>query len=128
LYWKEVKRLHRQEGFTLIELMIVILIIGILVGIAVPVFLAARGNAQEKTCRANMKTVVTQSNVYASSNNGTYPTGPATGAPQTDLASYLENANVTCPAGGTITWNWDSGQDGSPPNPSCDSHGEPTGG
>ena len=114
--------MHRQEGFTLIELMIVILIIGILVGIAVPVFLAARGNAQEKTCKANMKTVQTQSNVYASSNDGYYP------ADLDSLDGYLENTNVTCPGGGTITWNFDSGTGGSPPSPDCSDHGAPTGG
>jgi len=114
--------LHRQEGFTLIELMIVILIIGILVGIAVPVFLAARGNAQEKTCLANMKTVQTQSNVYASSFDGYYP------GDLDSLDGFLENTNVTCPSGGTITWNFSEGLGGSPPSPVCDEHGSPTGG
>ncbi len=112
--------MHRQEGFTLIELMIVILIIGILVGIAVPVFLAARSNAQEKTCKANMKTVQTQSNVYAASHDGTYPTAVG------QLSGYIENlTSVTaCPTpGGSITWNFSSV---APPSPSCSSHGKPS--
>ncbi len=64
--------MHRQEGFTLIELMIVILIIGILVGIAVPVFLAARSNAQAKSCQADQRNYETASDVFASE-TGSYP-------------------------------------------------------
>lgn len=111
--------MHRQEGFTLIELMIVILIIGILVGIAVPVFLAARGNAQEKTCKANMKTIKTQSNVYAASNDGTYP------SQLSDLSAFIENlANVTtCPGSGTVTYTFSTT---APPFASCSAHGLPS--
>ncbi|MBC7246356.1 MAG: prepilin-type N-terminal cleavage/methylation domain-containing protein [Actinobacteria bacterium] len=110
--------MHREGGFTLIELMIVILIIGILVGIAVPVFLAARGNAQEKTCKANMKTIKTQSNVYAASHNGTYPTALG------DLAPFIENlASIThCPDTGTISYSFSTSQ---PPFASCSEHGLP---
>lgn len=79
------------------------------------------GSATEDaiTCKANMKTVVTQSNVYASSHEGTYP------ANLDDLAGYLKSTHVTCPSGGTISWSFTAGQNGAPPDPSCSIHGRP---
>jgi type IV pilus assembly protein PilA len=49
--------LKKEKGFTLIELMVVILIIAILVAIAVPVFNIARTAAYRRTCQANLRTL-----------------------------------------------------------------------
>ena len=53
-----MKMFRKSEGFTLVELMVVVLIIGILVAIAVPVFLNASANAAAKSCQANQRTIV----------------------------------------------------------------------
>ncbi|MEW6188689.1 MAG: type II secretion system protein [Actinomycetota bacterium] len=49
--------IRKERGFTLIELMVVVLIIAILVAIAVPVFNVARESAQRRTCQANLRTI-----------------------------------------------------------------------
>lgn len=48
----------RNDGFTLVELMVVVLVIGILVAIATPVFNAARGDSETKTCLANQRMIL----------------------------------------------------------------------
>jgi type IV pilus assembly protein PilA len=50
---------RRDEGFTLIELMVVVLIIGILIAIAIPTFLGARKRAQDRAAQSNLRNTVT---------------------------------------------------------------------
>lgn len=52
-----MRKLMSKKGFTLVELMIVIVIMGILVAVAVPVYGAVTKNAQKKSCDANIRII-----------------------------------------------------------------------
>ena len=54
------KFMKSKKGFTLVELMIVVVIMAILVAVAVPIFSAVTKNAQKKTCAANIREIVSQ--------------------------------------------------------------------
>jgi len=70
----ERRRKGSEEGFTLIELMVVVLIIAILIAIAIPTFLGARQRAQDRAAQSNArngltaeKTIYTDAQAYTSS-------------------------------------------------------------
>jgi type IV pilus assembly protein PilA len=52
-------RRDREEGFTLIELMVVVLIIAILIAIAIPTFLGARNRAQDRAAQSSLRNALT---------------------------------------------------------------------
>jgi len=117
------RRIHRQEGFTLIELMIVILIIGILVGIAVPVFLAAQNNAKKKACLSNQRNFLSAADIYAADKEG-YPTAASSEWPANYYDGDLVSNAPSCPSGGTVTVTYGSDNE-TRPSTSCSSHGSP---
>lgn len=65
------KFLKSKKGFTLVELMIVVVIMAILVAVAVPIFSAVVENAQKKTCAANKREILSQLTNYCIGNSTT---------------------------------------------------------
>jgi type IV pilus assembly protein PilA len=96
----------RDRGFTLVELMVVVLVIGILVTIAVPVYADASAQAQSKGCLANQKTIDDAVALYIA--GGTGPTTSTQGelAPSGSgwyaflVPGWIKSA-PTCPLGQT---------------------------
>jgi prepilin-type N-terminal cleavage/methylation domain-containing protein len=64
--------LHKKSGFTLVEIMIVVLIIALLSAIAIPNILRARVNAHDAAAQAALKTIATAMETYLSTNSA-YP-------------------------------------------------------
>lgn len=91
----------RKRAFTLVEIMIVVLIIGILLAIAVPQFMRARAKSQGSTCVGNLRQIESAKEMFAMENK------LANGAPVTinDIwPTYIRQSNKPeCPSGGTYT-------------------------
>ncbi len=67
----ETERNRSDLGFTLIELMVVVLIVGILLGVAIPTFIRARSNAVLASCKADTRTVTQAVAMYNLDTAGT---------------------------------------------------------
>jgi len=91
--------MKRNRAFTLVEIMIVVLIIGILLAIAVPNFIRARESSRTKTCIANLKQIDAAKEQWAMENKKTSTDTPSF----TDLVPEYMKAEPKCPAGGTYT-------------------------
>jgi len=102
---------YARKGFTLVEIMIVVAIIGIIIAIAVPAFLRARENSRGQACQENLSKIDGAKEQYALefklSNGGTVtmaqlidPPGATAGQKQ----GYLK-AQPACPSGGTYSVN-----------------------
>lgn len=105
----------RDDGFTLVELMVVVLIIGILVSIAIPVFNTARTKAITQSCVANMRTVDGAAQTWHAQNDGAFPADWNTLMARL-VPDYLKQAPV-CAAAGTYSWDPATG------STSCTLHG-----
>ena len=70
--------LGEDAGFTLIELMVVLLILAILLAIAIPTFLGVTGGANDRAAQSNLNTALTTAKAAATNNNQAYILTPGT--------------------------------------------------
>lgn len=137
---REGERTMDRKGFTLVELMVVIVIIGVLASIAIPNYMGMRNRAREGSVKSNMHTLHLAIEDFASMSDGCFPADPTTRV--SDILAQLgivsnnhQRLSDVCPATGATV---DAGTDtcllpgaGTYKNPylaggnSLDSHNDP---
>ena len=64
-----MRKMMNKKGFSLVELMIVVVIMGILIAVAIPLYGAITENANNKTCANNIKTIKSNAAAYKTNYN-----------------------------------------------------------
>ena len=94
--------MSRKSGFTLVEIMIVVAIIGLLAAIAIPSFVKARDTSRQNACINNLRQIDSAKEQWAMANNIAGTAAVVT----TAVNGYIKGGTTpVCPAGGAYTYN-----------------------
>lgn len=93
--------LKKREGFTLIEIMIVVMIIAMLLAIAVPNFMRARDVSRSRTCQSNLRQISAAKDQWAMDNRKGESDEPLAGDLVPGYIKGNDGALPGCPTNGT---------------------------
>ncbi len=93
-----------KQGFTLVEIMIVVAIIGLLAAIAIPSFMKARTQSQQNACINNLRQIEAAKEQWALEKRKAQGTTATTA----EVMEYIKNpsSSTNCPSGGTIAYGF----------------------
>jgi type IV pilus assembly protein PilA len=94
---------NNEKGFSLVELMVVVVIIGVLVAIAIPVYNRTTDRAERGACHANQRMIEGAASQHAMN------TGKSIDKVD-ELDEYFNGGTPTCPSGGKYTYDIEDGK------------------
>jgi len=97
--------MNKKYGFTLVEIMIVVAIIGLLAAIAIPSFVTARANARASACVNNLRQVDSAKEQSAMANSWANDYDCSGAAALTLINAYIKGGAPSCPSSGTYTYS-----------------------
>ncbi len=109
----------RKAGFTLIEIMIVVAIIGLLAAIAIPNFVHARTTAQQNACINNLRQIDGAKQEWALENKAASTVTPTSDKIQPYMGRGTAGSLPTCPLDSSVTFTTSYGIQNLSTAPTC---------
>ncbi len=98
-----MKRIKNRRGFTLIEIVVVLVILGVMAGLATPVYNASVEQSRVNEARVNLAAIHMGQRIFALNNGGVFWDPPGTGDPGVALINTTLNLDLTAPVFYPIT-------------------------